>query len=135
MFAIVLLSGGLGAAISAEKKRQVTVLTQFYEFNEKLTLNLKYGRDKMSAVAQGFNLVQKALNGEEVLKGEDGEFIKSYVAGLGSSDAPTQLAYLAERGEQLKSRLEASRENYKKYGSLYFKLCVMAGILIAVLLA
>ena len=135
MFAIVLLSGALGAAISAEKKKKLAILTQFYEFNEKLSLNMKYGKDKISTVAQGYGYVQKALNGEYVLKDEDGEFIKDYAAGLGVSDAPTQLDYLKERGEQLKTRVEACRENYKKYGSLYFKLCVMAGILIAVLLA
>ena len=133
--AIVILSGGLGAAISREKKRDVKVLNEFCDFNEKLLLNLKFDRKKLSDIAEGYSFVKKAMNGEELIKGEAGDFIGSYLKNLGTTDAKSQIEYLTERGEELKKFRDNSLERYKKYGSLYFKLCLVAGILIAVLLA
>lgn len=135
LFAIVLLSGGLGLVISTEKKREMKVYAQFYDFNEKLILNLKFNRDKIETVAEEFDQVKRAMNGDEVAKGEDGEILKRYIDQIGNTDAPTQLLYLTEQGQTLKKLKLKSEENYKKYGSLYFKLSLMAGILIAVLLA
>lgn len=135
LFAVVLLSGGLGLAISSEMKRDMKVYGQFYDFNEKLILNLKFNKDKLSVVAEQFDYVKKALGGERVIKGEDGEFLSGYLSDIGKTDAPTQLAYLNEKGKTLLEMKQKSEEKYKKYGSLYFKLSLMAGILIAVLLA
>lgn len=135
LLAIVVLSGGLGLAISTEKKREMTVYRQFYDFNEKLILNLKFNRDKISTVADEFDCVKKAMRGEQVIKGEDGEFLKRYIDDIGRTDAPTQIEYLNEKGQTLEKLKQKSEENYKKYGSLYFKLSLMAGILVAVLLA
>lgn len=135
LFAIVLLSGGLGLVISTEKKREMKVYAQFYDFNEKLIINLKFNRDKIETVAEEFDEVKRAMNGDEVAKGEDGEILKRYIDQIGNTDAPTQLLYLTEQGQTLKKLKLKSEENYKKYGSLYFKLSLMAGILIAVLLA
>lgn len=135
LFAIVLLSGGLGLAISAEKKREMNVFGQFYDFNEKLILNLKFNRDKIGTVADEFDLVKRVMNGDQLIKGGEGEFLKRYLSDIGKTDAPTQIEYLNEKGQTLEKLKKKSEENYKKYGSLYFKLSLMAGILIAVLLA
>lgn len=135
LFAIVLLSGGLGLAISSEKKKEMKIFGQFYDFNEKLILNLKFNKDKVSVVAEQFEYVKKAMCGESVIKGEDGEFLTGYLNDIGRTDAPTQLVYLNEKGQSLLKLKQDSEEKYKKYGSLYFKLSLMAGILVAVLLA
>ena len=135
LFAIVLLSGGLGLAISAEKKREMNVFGQFYDFNEKLILNHKFNRDKIGTVADEFDLVKRVMSGDQLIKGGDGEFLKRYLSDIGKTDAPTQIEYLNEKGQTLEKLKKKSEENYKKYGSLYFKLSLMAGILIAVLLA
>lgn len=135
LFAIVLLSGGLGLVISTEKKREMKVYAQFYDFNEKLILNLKFNKDKIETVAEEFDQVKRAMKGDEVAKGEDGEILKRYIDQIGNTDAPTQLLFLTEQGQTLQKLKQKSEENYKKYGSLYFKLSLMAGILIAVLLA
>ncbi|MDE7086959.1 MAG: hypothetical protein K2O67_02080, partial [Clostridia bacterium] len=131
----VLLSGALGMAISTEKKREFKIFSQFYEFNEKLLINLKYGREKVKKVAEGYQYVEKAIKGGEVLKGENGEILRKYIEGIGESDALTQVDYLNAKKQELDDLRQKSEANYKKYGSLYFKLSVMAGILIAVLLA
>lgn len=135
LFAIVLLSGGLGLLISAEMKKEMKIFGQFYDFNEKLILNLKFNKDKVAVVAEEFEYVKKAMSGESLIKSEDGEFLSQYLSDIGRTDAPTQLAYLNEKKQTLLSFKQKSEEKYKRYGSLYFKISLMAGILIAVLLA
>jgi len=130
-----MLSGALGLLISSEKKRRTKIIEQFCQFNEQFILNLKYGREKIGKVAEGYDYVKKAMAGDEVLKGDEGKFIADYINGLGESDPATQIEYLNERGVKLKEYRQIFEDNYKKYGSMYFKLCLLAGLLIAVLLA
>jgi len=125
----VILSALLGILLTADKKKNMKVFAQFYEFNEKLLLNLKYGRIKVNEVAAQYEYVQTALNGQAVLKGEEEQFIKNYISGIGST-----VDYLNERKQILKKYKEESEVAYKKYGSLYFKIALMVGILVAVLL-
>ena len=125
----------MGLAISSEIKKEMKIYGQFYDFNEKLILNLKFNKDKVAVVAEQFDYVKKAMQGDRIIKGEDGEFLMQYLSDIGKTDAPTQIAYLNEKGQTLLNLKQKSEEKYKKYGSLYFKLSLMAGILIAVLLA
>lgn len=125
----------MGIAAATEKKRRAKIFAEFYEFNEKLLLNLKYGREKVSKVVEEFESVRKVMDGNEVLKGEDGKFLKNYVSGIGETDAVTQVEYLNERKLALSEYKQKSQEDYKKHGSLYVKLALMAGLLVAVLLA
>lgn len=125
----------MGLAISSEIKKEMKIYGQFYEFNEKLILNLKFSKEKVEVVAEPYEYVKKAMGGSTVIKSEDGEFLMSYIGDIGKTDAPTQLLYLNEKGQTLLSLKQKSEEKYKKYGSLYFKLSLMAGILVAVLLA
>lgn len=111
------------------------VFGEFYDFNEKLIINLKFGREKVDKVAEEYSYVKSALAGKQVLKGEDAAFIADYLKSIGSTDALTQIDYLTERREFLKKYRDESEQRFKKNGSLWFKLCLMAGILIAVLLA
>ena len=135
LFAIVILSALLGMALSADKKKQYKIMCEFYDFNESLMLNIKYERKRFEEILGGFNTVKKALNGEEVIGGEEGEFIKKYLDGIGTTDAQSQISYLGEMKEKLSKYKSESETKYKKYGSLYLKLCIACGILIAVLLA
>lgn len=131
----MVLSAAFGLILSNEKKTKAKVFAQFYEFNEKLILNLKYGREKVSKIAEDYGYVNKCLKGEKVLSGEEGKFLTDYLLSIGQTDASSQIDYLNERKTELENYRKSSSDNYKKYGSLYFKLCLMAGILIAVLFA
>lgn len=121
--------------LSADKKKEYRTICEFYDFNESLILNIKYERKRFEEVANGYESVKRALNGEEVLSGEQGEFIKKYLDGIGTTDALSQIGYLTEMKQTLLKFKNESEKNYKKYGSLYLKLCIACGILIAVLLA
>lgn len=108
---------------------------ELYEFNEQLILNLKYGKIKLSEITSKYKYVEGLLSGKTAVEGEKGEFIKSYAANLGTTDASSQIDYLNERKQTLKKYKDESYEEYKKYGSLYLKISIMTGILVAVLLA
>lgn len=133
--AIVVLSAALGVALSANKKKRKTVFSQFYEFNEQLLLNLRYGKNSLYAVAKDYPYVAETINGKIPLDGEDGDIIKSYLKNLGSTDRNSQLEYLTERESVLKKLADESEKDCKKYSSLYLEISLMAGILVAVLLA
>lgn len=77
----------------------------------------------------------EVLAGKPVLKGADGEFLKNYASNLGSTDASSQIDYLNERKAYIKKHKDESFADYKKYSSLYVKIFLMLGVLIAVLLA
>lgn len=96
---------------------------------------MKYGKEKVKTIAEEYEYVQKALSGKEVLKGEAGEFLKNYISGIGQTDASSQIDYLNERKVALNKYKQISEENCAKYGSLYIKICLLVGILVAVLLA
>ena len=63
------------------------------------------------------------------------EFLKNYASNLGSTDASSQIDYLNERKAYIKKHKDESFADYKKYSSLYVKIFLMLGVLIAVLLA
>jgi stage III sporulation protein AB len=111
------------------------IFCQLYEFNEQLLLNLKYDKNKISQVAAKYKYVEELLDGKQLLSGEDEQFIQNYVAHLGKTDAQSQIDYLNQRQEELKKYKSESADEYKKYSSLYLKVSLMTGILIAVLLA
>ena len=130
----MILSALFGIILAADKKKKMKIFAQFYEFNEKLLLNLKYGKSKVGEVASQYEYVQAAFNGNLAIKDERENFLKSYVSNIGSTDVYSQVDYLNERKETLKKYKDESESDYKKYGSLYFKIALMVGILLAVLL-
>jgi hypothetical protein len=133
--AIIILATALGYLLSLNKKKRRDVYAELYEFNERLLLTLKYGQSKLCDVAKDFKYVKMLLDGQRVLDGCDGEFLQNYLFNLGKSEPSSQIDYLNERKQILKKRMEESEQDYKKYSSLYLKISLMVGILLAVLLA
>lgn len=121
--------------LSADKKKRAVVFKELYEFNERMLINLKYGKMRISQIASEFRFMPDILAGKSVLKGADCQFLSDYVKNIGSSDSASQIDYLNERKSAVRKLMEESAENYKKYSSLYIKIALMIGILIAVLLA
>lgn len=121
--------------LSADKKKRAAVFAELYEFNERMLINLKFGKQRISQIAADFKYMPDILAGKSILSGDDGQFISQYVKNIGVSDSSSQIDYLNERKQAIKKRMEESGENYKKYSSLYLKMALMIGILIAVLLA
>lgn len=125
----------MGYLLSLDKKKRAQVFSELYEFNEQLLLNLKYGKVRLDAISCRFRYVQDVLSGKSVLCGEDEKILKAYADCVGTTDPLSQIDYLNERKSILKKLRDESAENYKKYSSLYVKIALMIGILLAVLLA
>lgn len=121
--------------LSAEKKKRAQVFTELYEFNERMLLNLKFGKLRISQIASDFKYMPDIVVGKQPLKGTDGQFITDYIKNIGMSDSYSQIDYLNERKSSIKKMKEESVDSYKKYSSLYIRIALMIGILIAVLLA
>ncbi|MCD7728440.1 MAG: hypothetical protein LUI60_00815 [Clostridia bacterium] len=113
----------------------MSVYSELYEFNELLLLNLKFGREDIKKISQGFTYIGDIIDGKNVLKGSDGEFLLNYIKNLGQTDALSQIDYLTERKVYIKKYKDESFADYKKYSSLYVKIFFMLGVLVAVLLA
>ncbi|MCD8372282.1 MAG: hypothetical protein LUD27_03165 [Clostridia bacterium] len=113
----------------------MAVYSELYEFNELLLLNMKFGREDMPKIAEGFTYMKELTEGKCILKGEDGDFLESYIKNLGKTDAASQIDYLNDRKVYIKKYKDESFADYKKYSSLYVKIFFMLGALIAVLLA
>ncbi|HIU80631.1 MAG TPA: hypothetical protein IAC67_06930 [Candidatus Coproplasma excrementipullorum] len=133
--AIIAATTAIGVLLSADKKKRAQVFAELYEFNERMLINLKFGKARMSQIAADFRYIPDILAGKSVLNGSDGQFIADYIKNIGVSDSSSQIDYLNERKATIKKLMEESGENYKKYSSLYIKIALMTGILIAVLLA
>ena len=125
----------IGVLLSSEKKKQAKVYSELYEFNERMLLNLRYGKERISQITADYKFIDDILAGKELLAGVDATFLKEYGKNLGSSDCSSQIEYLGERQTFLRKMKDESMSDYKKYSSLYIKIALMAGILIAVLLA
>ncbi len=125
----------IGVLLSSEKKKRAKVYSELYEFNERMLLNLRYGKERISQITADYKFIDDILAGKELLAGEDATFLKEYGKNLGSSDCSSQIEYLSERQTFLRKMKDESMSDYKKYSSLYIKIALMAGILIAVLLA
>lgn len=132
---MVALTTSLGIFLSANKKKRKAVFSELYEFNEQLILTLKFTRSSLDKIAEPFKYMPKILNGESVLKGEDGKIVGDYLENLGKTDALSQIDYLSERKSVLKKYKEESFSDYKKYSSLYVKIFFLIGVMVAVLLA
>lgn len=135
MCAIIAATTAVGVLLSADKKKRAQVFAELYEFNERMLINLKFGKLRISQIAAEFRYMPDIVVGKRVLSGSDGQFLSEYIKNIGVSDSSSQIDYLNERKSAIKKLMEESAENYKKYSSLYVKIALMIGILIAVLLA
>ena len=111
------------------------IYSELYEFNEQLILTLKFNRASIQKIAEAFKFIPEILDGNELLSGDDGQFLKDYINNLGKTDALSQVDYLIERKSLLKKYKDDSFNDYKKYSSLYVKIFFLIGVMVAVLLA
>lgn len=133
--AVVGLTTSIGTFLSANKKKRMQIFGELYEFNEQLILTLKFSRASMEKIAKPYKYVSDVLDGKELLKGDDEQFLKDYTLNLGKTDALSQVDYLNERKILLKKYKDESFADYKKYSSLYVKIFFLIGVMAAVLLA
>ena len=87
MCAIIAATTSIGVILSADKKKRAQVYTELYEFNEKMLMNLKFGRMKISQIAAQFRYMPDIVVGKRVLGGDDGRFIDEDIENTGISNS------------------------------------------------
>ncbi len=69
-----------------------------------------------------------SLKNEEILS------VKEYLDSIGTSDAEAQLSSLRGKSAEIKRLLDTDGEKWRKEASLYFKLCVLVGVALFIIL-
>lgn len=69
------------------------------------------------------------------LKPDERQGVESALAGLGKSVYEEQVAYVKRWQAEFKEKADKSANENKKYGGMYFKLCVLLGIALLILIA
>jgi len=114
----------------------------YYDYISFVTEKIAYERTPLPEINRAF-LADR--NGEfaRLLKGEETSVslpiaqlteIKEYVAGIGRSDADTQIASLQGKAAELKRIVEIDCDKIRKDGALYFKLSVLIGMVAFIIL-
>ena len=108
--------------------------TSVPEINKKF-LNGKNGEFANWLQTKNKTIEQTSKRQLTFLKENEREQIDSALSGLGKSGYQEQLAYVKKWQMLFKDKHDKCAMENKKYGGMYFKLCVLAGIAILILLA
>ena len=107
----------------------------YYDYLCYASERIGYERTVVSEINETFHAKSKEftamLNGEDPnigLTAKELEEIKTYLSKIGSTDAETQLASLASRCSSLKRFVENDCATFRKDAALRFKLSVLVGV-------
>ena len=126
------------------KKRTLKKLSfyrSYYDFLSFASDKIAYERMVFSEIVRTFHSESREFS--EVLSGgepsfglPDGEIaaVKEYLSGIGKTDAETQIASLRGKSAEIKALLDRDGAKWKKDASLYFKLSVLLGVALFIIL-
>lgn len=113
----------------------------YYDYLCYASERIGYERTVVSEINATFRAKSKEflslLNGDKPnigLSSKELEEIKNYLSKIGSTDAETQLASLASRCSSLKRFVEIDCANFRKEAGLRFKLSVLIGVALFIIL-
>ena len=156
---IIALSTYVGFGLSAYYRKRLKVFKDLVNFASKLVIDINFSKSRLKEIIQAnirsfsgeFKHILSGylqyLNNENMqfscgllfkkntfLTSEERQTIFLFFKSLGRYDAENQISEINNYMEKFKAfSLSAEKEN-KKYGALYVKLGLMAGILLAILL-
>lgn len=157
--ALRIVAGGLVALVCAYIglliKRRYKSREKFYEqakdyfafFEKELTfkktplpeINRQFANQNQGEFAtmilQGTNVDTKKDRSLAFLKMEEREQAYESMRGLGKSGYQEQLAYVKRWQAEFQDKASKCSQENKKYGGMYFKLCVLVGIALLILIA
>ena len=127
------------------KRRQTEKCAFYKDFYDYLSFSeekIAYERMPLADIKRLFHgesaAFRELLDGREVslaLPVEEILSVREYLDTIGTTDADTQLASLRSKCSELKKKLDGDVAKWKKESVLYFKLCVLAGVALFVILA
>lgn len=118
--------------------------SDFKNFNERLITEVSFSQKTISQLiinndSDFYNLVSNKISDREYvipryLKREEYEFLNDYFSNIGKSDKYTQMLYLNSVKNQIDNCFNKSKEDEKKYKTLYVKMGFLIGLIILVVL-
>lgn len=151
---LLIFTSGIGYGFAVKYRKRKLFFAQLYDFNEKFLLELSYSKRPLIEFIKSFayksdfaDLLQEFL-----LKIEEDDFFNDYFSAvtflkpdeereislffkdLGRGDSETQKKTFMNHLQINLKKKEKTNEEYKKYGELYVKLGVLAGLSIIIII-
>ena len=154
--AIVIICGYIGYGISKYYTSRVKFFRAIIAFAESLDTSINFGKEKILCILEKFKSESKEfeallsaykkslineetvfetfLNTSKFIKEDEKHLLKCFFAELGKLDVFNQTKQIENGKSKFAEFLRNSEEEKKKYGTLYLKLGIIFGTLIALLL-
>ena len=132
----------IGLWIKKRFARKAAFYEEYYRYLVFASEKISYERMPVAEIKAGFSEGEETefcrfLKGQSAsppLSEKELDEIGSYLSRIGTTDADTQVASLKGKCAELKRFSEEQCVKYKKDGTLYFKLCVLFGIVAFILI-
>lgn len=133
----------IGLWIKKRLIRKATFFEDYYAYILYATDKISYERMPLSELNEGFSRGKSGdfidfLQGAEKnlpISDESLRGVSEYLSKIGTTDAETQVVSLKGKCAELKRVTETDCVKYRKDGALYFKLCVLFGAVLFIILA
>ena len=132
----------VGVWVKRRFMKRATFYEDYYHYLGFALEKISYERMPIKEIKASFSKGEKSefcrlLLGEEsappILEKEISE-VKTYLSEIGTTDADTQIASLNGKCAEMKRFCDQQCVKYRKDGSLYFKLCVLLGVVAFILI-
>lgn len=132
----------VGLWIKRRYLRKAAFYEEYYRYLVFASEKISYERMPIAEIKASFSKREETeffrlLQGEEVdppVTETELTEVKKYLSAIGTTDADTQVASLKGKCAELKRFSEENCVKFRKDGALYFKLCVLLGIVAFILI-
>lgn len=147
--AILIGSTVMGASFSKKHQTHLNVFKELNVFANVLENQIKFKKNSLKIIVKdNLYLFSSPLNntlssyfispnsyvGIYALTVQENEFLQSFLNSLGKSDSTGEINNLNFYKSEINKKLDESKENYKKLGTLGTKLGFIAGLLMIIVL-
>ena len=158
LFLVVALCGYIGYGFSSFYSNRKQFFKSLELLFDKFKAEISFSQNKLLEILQSFSsyskdakrYVQNFVNclnydkelsqenvfeGIKILNDDEKSILLTFTKTLGKFDAPRQVDQLANQKQEILNLYNKAEEDAKKYGSLYIKLGVILGLVIALIFA
>ncbi len=140
---------GFGYYLSMKYTERKKFFLDFYQFNKTLKTEISFAQNSLLTIVKKFeneksvffeNLTNYIFNNQPInldkktFTEDEINFFKSYLGNIGATDKSTQINFLESANVNLNENLIKSKEQEKKYKSLYIKMGFLIGLIALIIL-
>lgn len=140
---ITTLSTFIGYLFSNKFTKRKKYYKSFQTFNDKVKNEISFSKNSILNLLVDeddfYNNLTLAFKGQKIIKpyylnNDEFEFFKKYSESIGRSDKTTQMELINKFKENIDKYYNESKENEKKYKTLFIKLGFLIGLIVFILL-